>query len=64
MDVYFRREEDDLDNGELMKAEIHPGEGVESPTEGSMVSNPGRCDRVNVSPSDLCFTHSRYNIDI
>ena len=39
MDVYFYREEDDIDNGDLMKAEIHPGEGEESPIEGSMVSS-------------------------
>lgn len=47
MDTYLCREEDNLDNGELMKAEIHPGEGEESPTEGSMVSSNGRFDCVN-----------------
>ncbi len=45
--MFLRREEDDLDNGELMKAEIDPGEGEESPIEGSMVSSLGRFDFVN-----------------
>jgi len=44
MDMCLYREDDNLDNGELMKAEIHPGEGEESPTEGCMVSSLGRFD--------------------